>query len=91
MQPELQAPVYAVTGGAVSVASGRLSFALGVQGPCLSVDTACSSALVAMHAGGDAVRGVECGSAVALGVSLRLLPNTTLGAALAGMLSVGGR
>ena len=38
MLPELQSSVYAATGGTVSVASGRLSFVLGMQGPCLSVD-----------------------------------------------------
>ena len=91
MLPELQSSVYAATGGTVSVASGRLSFVLGMQGPCLSVDTACSSALVAVHGGGCAVRNGECGSAVALGVSLKLLPYGTLGAAQAGMLSVDGR
>ena len=42
--------VYAATGTQVSIASGRLSFVLGTQGPCASVDTACSSALVAIDA-----------------------------------------
>ena len=39
----LPASAYTVTGGTVSIASGRLSFVLGLQGPCVSVDTACSS------------------------------------------------
>jgi len=42
--------VYAATGTQVSIASGRLSFVLGTQGPCASVDTACSSALVVINA-----------------------------------------
>lgn len=42
--------VYASIGYAHSIASGRLSFCLGLHGPCESVDTACSSALVAAHA-----------------------------------------
>jgi len=42
--------VYAATGTQISIASGRLSFVLGTQGPCASVDTACSSALVAIEA-----------------------------------------
>jgi acyl transferase domain-containing protein len=41
--------VYAATGGALSIASGRISFALGLHGPCVSIDTACCAALVAGH------------------------------------------
>ena len=37
------------TGTALSVASGRLSYVFGMTGPAVSVDTACSSALVATH------------------------------------------
>ena len=43
--------VYEHTGSSLPVASGRLSFALGLHGPCVSFDTACSAALVACHAG----------------------------------------
>lgn len=39
-----------MTGDDHSVASGRLSFALGMQGVCITVDTACSSALSALYA-----------------------------------------
>ena len=63
--PELHSSVYTGTGATVSVASGRLSFVLGLQGPCVSVDTACSSALVAAYNGSHAVRSAECISAVA--------------------------
>ena len=74
---------FAVTADTVNVASGRLSFVLGLQGPCSSVDTACSSALAALHAGSSAAGGVECGVAVVLAVSLKLMPQPTLGAAAA--------
>src|SRR6185436_10394526 len=37
---------YTGTGGAFSVAAGRLSYLLGLQGPNVAVDTACSSSLV---------------------------------------------
>ena len=42
--------VYAATGASLSIAAGRISFVLGLQGPCCSYDTACSAALAANHA-----------------------------------------
>ena len=40
-------PLYLVTGNRFSTATGRVSFALGFEGPSIAVDTACSSSLVA--------------------------------------------
>ena len=34
----------------LSIASGRISYVLGLQGPCASYETACSAALVGCHA-----------------------------------------
>ena len=85
------ASVYAVTGDTTSIASGRLAFVLGLQGPCVSVDTACSSALVALHGAWAAVRSGECPGGLASAVSLKLVPQPSVAAAAAGMLSVDGR
>ena len=52
--------VYSTAGAAVSVASGRLSYVLGFVGPCISLDTACSSALVAAHQAASALHRSEC-------------------------------
>ena len=82
---------FAVTGDTINVASGRISFALGLQGPCSSVDTACSSALSALHGGAHAVAASERWLGVSLAVSLKLTPLPSLGGAAAGMLSVAGR
>ena len=82
--PEARGSVYAVTGDNVSVAAGRVSFVLGLHGPCSSVDTACASALVALHGGAHAARSGECLDALSLAVSLKLVPHGTLGAASGG-------
>ena len=52
--------VYAHTSSEASIASGRLSYVLGLYGPCVSYDTACSSALTASHAALRALQLSEC-------------------------------
>lgn len=83
--------VYALTGSALAAASGRLSFAFGWHGPCLTVETACSSALVACHVAATHLRGAECAHHLAAGVNLMLTPRTMAFVAAAGALSTTGR
>ncbi|MFF2200014.1 beta-ketoacyl synthase N-terminal-like domain-containing protein [Streptomyces sp. NPDC058145] len=89
-RPESVTP-WTAAGAALSVAAGRLSYALDLRGPSLAVDTACSSSLVAVD---HAVRGLAdgtCDVALAAGVNVLLSPTVTLGLQRAGALAADGR
>jgi 3-oxoacyl-(acyl-carrier-protein) synthase/NADPH:quinone reductase-like Zn-dependent oxidoreductase len=83
--------VYAATGSSESIAAGRLSYVLGLHGPCVSYDTACSAALAAGHAGLRALQLAECTVGLVVGVTLMLAPGVGTTFAVAGMTSAHGR
>ncbi|MEH0574675.1 SDR family NAD(P)-dependent oxidoreductase [Streptomyces sp. B21-108] len=72
-------------------ASNRLSFLLDWRGPSYSIDTACSSALVALHQAAQAVTSGKVRTAIAAGVGLLLNPVDYIGFAEASVLSPTGR
>ncbi len=74
---------YFSSGAALNACAGRVSYVLGLQGPCMAVDTACSSSLTAIHLACSALRNRECDAALAGGVNLMLAtwPHVTLAAA----------
>ncbi|MBN1991919.1 MAG: SDR family NAD(P)-dependent oxidoreductase [Anaerolineae bacterium] len=86
-----QIDAYYGTGNTLSVASGRISYTLGLTGPSLSVDTACSSSLVALHLACQSLRHRECNAALAGGINLMIAPTTTIGFSKARMMSPTGR
>lgn len=64
-----------ITGTASSVAGGRVSYWLGLQGPNVALDTACSSSLVAVHLGVVSLRRRESDLVLAGGVNVMLSPD----------------
>lgn len=56
--------------------AGRISYVFGLFGPCLAIDTACSSGLVALGSAHNALMLGTASSALAGGVNLLLSPST---------------
>ena len=82
---------YHATGTAFSIAANRISYLFDLRGPSLAIDTACSSALVALD---NAVRAIQqglCGMAIAGGVNAILAPDITINFSKAGVMAPDGR
>jgi polyketide synthase 13 len=73
------AEAYAIMGSVSSIIPNRVSYFFDFRGPSVSIDTACSSTLVAVHEAVQALRGGEADLALAGGVNMLLAPMATLG------------
>lgn len=83
--------IYFAAGNARSLLSGRLSYALGFEGPSVVVDTACSTSLVAVHLACQSLQSGESVLALAGGANLVLDPDPSIGFSQAQMLAGDGR
>lgn len=81
---------YLASGNVLSGVSGRLSYFLGLQGPCIAMDTACSSSLVAIHTACQSLRMKECNLALTGGVNIILSPEVNINLSRAHMLAPDG-
>jgi polyketide synthase 5 len=82
---------YAFTGCAHGMGSGRIAYALGLHGPAITLDTSCSSALLALHLACQSLNEGESDLALAGGCSLLMEPSGSASASAQGMLSPTGR
>ncbi|MFI0977556.1 SDR family oxidoreductase [Streptomyces sp. NPDC021093] len=69
--PKLRQDLSALMGNDPNYLSTRASYHLNLTGPSLSVQTACSTSLVAVHQAAQSLLGQECDVALAGGVALR--------------------
>ena len=80
-----------ITSSHDGILASRLGYFLNMRGPAMAINTACSSALVALHQACLSLRGGECDTALAAGANLMLTPYGYIGTSQAGMLSKDGK
>lgn len=59
-----------------SITAGRVSYLYDLKGPCMTIDTACSSGLTAIYQACQAIRSGNCVQAIAGSCKLDLIPVT---------------
>jgi acyl transferase domain-containing protein len=82
---------HSATGISPSITAGHVSYFLGLRGPCMALDTACSSALTAIHLATQSLRRGETSMALAGSVNLILAPDGNVLTCKARMLAPDGK
>ncbi|WP_281988846.1 SDR family NAD(P)-dependent oxidoreductase [Aquimarina aggregata] len=83
--------VSSFSGTANSILSARISYLLNLKGPALTIDTACSSSMVAMHLAAESLRSGESDVMISGGVHIQSTPGFYINTSRAGMLSPTGQ
>jgi acyl transferase domain-containing protein/acyl carrier protein len=78
------------TGKEFSFGAGRIAYTFDLRGPVMTVTTACSSSLLAVHLACQSLRAGECDTALAGGVNILLAPDLTVFMSRVGALSASG-
>jgi polyketide synthase PksN len=87
----LPVEAYTATGFVPSVGPNRISYLMDWHGPSNPIETACSSALVAVHRAVEAIRAGHCDQAIVGGVNLLLSPDGYISFSKSGMLCEDGK
>ena len=82
---------YSPTGCAHSIAANRISYCFNLRGASMAMDTACSSAMTAVHVACEHIWAGRGDSALAGGVTVMIAPNGFIGFSQASMLSPEGQ
>ncbi|KAH9495215.1 hypothetical protein Btru_015693 [Bulinus truncatus] len=82
---------YTVTGISNSIIAARVSYTFDLRGPCMVLDTGCSSALIAIHTASQAIRMGDCSMAICGGVNIIISPDIFVHLTNAKMLSPTGQ
>nr|WP_319437536.1 sulfolipid-1 biosynthesis phthioceranic/hydroxyphthioceranic acid synthase [Mycobacterium sp. RTGN5] len=91
MESDAMEGPYGYSGNTFSMAAGRIAYTLGLHGPAMAVDTACSSGLLAVHLGCRSLSEGESDLALAGGAYVMLDPRKYIAGTAAGHLSPTGR
>ncbi|KAL9018351.1 MAG: hypothetical protein Q9185_004320 [Variospora sp. 1 TL-2023] len=75
--PEYPEP-YSITGGGVTILSNRVNYVFNLHGPSMTLDTACSSSMYALHHACLALAADDCDGAIVAGSNLILTPESQL-------------
>lgn len=78
---------YAVTGGGLTILSNRIIYVFNLQGPSLTLDTACSSSMYALHAACLSIQAGDCSGAIVAGSNLILTPECQIFSSALGAVS----
>jgi thioester reductase-like protein len=82
---------YSATGSALSVMANRISHFFNLTGPSMTVDTACSASLHAIHLACHAIWNNECQMSLAGGANFLIYPSAFISFSNFGGLSADGR
>jgi acyl transferase domain-containing protein len=82
--------VYGITGRDDFVHGNRVSYEFGLHGPSMTVKTACSSSLIALHLACEALQRGDCSGAIVCAANLLLTPDLFMALDSIGVLSPDG-
>lgn len=87
----LDLPIYQSVGTGAAILANRISYALDLRGPSVTLDTGCSGGMVALHHAVQSLRSGESNAALVAAANLQLMPDHYIGMANQHMVGSTGR